>query len=79
MNLPDLKALDKIIALCRKRGVKEIQIGDVRIALGDEIPQSAYKAKKEASLPIADPLSDPEALTEEQALFYSVQSAEGSN
>ncbi len=71
MDLPNLKDLAKVIALCRKEGVEEIQIGDVRVKLGDK-PQSNYKRKKQMEGVDVDPLSDPEALTEEQLLFYSV-------
>lgn len=40
MTLPDLKALDKIIALCRKRGVKVIKIDNMELTLSDEAPST---------------------------------------
>lgn len=69
MNLPDLKQLDKIITLCRKRGVKTIKIDNVELTLSDDQPQSNYKKnqeKKESQGRI-----DSEELTEEQLIAWS--------
>lgn len=82
MDLPDLKQLDKVIALCRKRGVKSIKIDNVEITLSDTAP-AAYKrplhAQKQAattSIPLPEGIEQ-EQLTEEQLLFYSVQDVIG--
>lgn len=50
MSLPDLKELNKIIALCRKQGVKVIKIGEIELTLGEDTPKkprgkNAVKAK----------------------------------
>lgn len=78
MNLPDLKDLEKVIDLCRKKGVASITLGDVKLEIREEAPQSNYKKRKEKMELVgsADP-SDPYAnfpegtLTEEQLMFYS--------
>lgn len=69
MNLPDLKYLDKVIALCRKRGVSCIKIDNVEITLGDitspskapRKPKAAQEATSDTSRFETDTLS-PEAL-----------------
>jgi hypothetical protein len=80
MNLPDLKALDKIIALCRKRGVKVIKIDNIELTLSEEAPVSAYKQTKAAKKSAykltkeTDPMAgfESDSLTEDQLLFFSV-------
>ncbi len=48
MNLPDLEQLDKVIALCRKRGVRVIKIDNVEITLSEEAPpKQTRKSKKQ--------------------------------
>jgi hypothetical protein len=61
MNLPDLKQLDKVIALCRKRGVSEITVGDITLKLGAK----PSKAPKHEELPIED------TMTDEELMFWS--------
>jgi hypothetical protein len=61
MNLPDLKQLDKVIALCRKRGVSEITVGDITLKLGVK----PSKAPKHEELPMEEQVSD------EELLFWS--------
>ena len=70
MNLPDLKQLDKLIALCRKRGIKSVQIDNLKIELGDAPEQRSTKKAQAISQVEEDFESD--ALTDEQLLHWSV-------
>jgi len=75
MNLPDLKDLEKVIDLCRKKGVGSITIGEIKLELREEAPPSNYK-KRKANAQEPDPV-DPYSnfpagtLTEEQLMYYS--------
>ncbi len=80
MNLPDLKQLDKIIALCRKRGVKSIKIDNVELTLSEDVPTSKYKAAKAAKTPQGGgpDLFNTDELSSEELLFWSADApAEG--
>ncbi len=74
MTLPEIKQLDKIIALCRKRGVSEITVEGVTIKLGDA-PVKRNRQAKGPSKPFHqdDNRVETSELTPEQLLFYSVQ------
>lgn len=79
MNLPDLKQLEKVITLCRKKGVKSIKIDNVELTLADEVPVSNYKAKQTKSIDSVQSNIESDgwdSLTEEERLFYSVSSPE---
>lgn len=75
MNLPDLKHLDKIIALCRKRGVVCIKIDNVEITLGDVVsatPSRRSKSAKAASTPQSDTTPfESDTLSPEALLMWS--------
>lgn len=80
MNLPDLKQLDKIIGLCRKRGVKSIKIDNVELTLSDDAPIKNVRSSKTSSKTHESPTGnelETSELTEEQLLFYSVQDIPG--
>lgn len=75
IKIPDLKDLERVIELCRKKGVSSITLGDVRLEIREEAPKSNYKKRKENELehnPI-DPYANfpTDNLTEEQLMFYS--------
>lgn len=75
MQLPDLKELDKLIALCRKRGITTVKIGELQLTLSDEAPESKYKRAKatnQATVSYPDTQFESDALTEEELMFYSV-------
>lgn len=72
MQLPDLKALDKIIALCRKRGVKSIKIDNVELTLAESAPVSTYKKKAPSLTPQPDSAFETDTLSPEEMLFWSV-------
>lgn len=70
MNIPDLKQLDKLVQLCRKRGVKVIKIDNMELTLSDEAPT---KSKKKQELPAGTPsIFESDSLTDEQLLQWSV-------
>lgn len=75
MTLPDLKDLGKVLDLCRKKGVKAIQLGELRIELG-ELPEKQTSSINEAQENPIDP-ANPYAnfpqgnLTPDQLIYYS--------
>jgi len=77
IQLPDLKDLEKVIDLCRKKGVSSITLGEMRLEIREEAPPSAYKKRKQnQEFNEIDPIN-PYAnfpsteLTPEQLMFYS--------
>lgn len=81
MQLPDLKELAKFIDLCRRKGVSSIAIGELKMDLRPEAPESPYKRKKQTLEPHTDDESNPYRnfpdgiLSNEQLLFYSAGGA----
>ena len=76
MDLPDLKKLNKIIALCRKQGVETIDLNGIKITLGSP----PVKAKNTKALKIESNVKDQEQafqadgwddLSEEDRLLWS--------
>jgi len=80
MSLPDLKELNKLITLCRKRGVDYIKAGDLELQLNGD-PFTLKKARKRKGRPQAESqeeISEPgsiesDGLTDDQKLFWSAQ------
>lgn len=73
----DLKQLDQLIKLCRKRGVTSVKIGDVELHLNQDQPQprrqvSAKAKADQAYSPVSDMIESEQELSEEELLFYSV-------
>lgn len=66
IKYPD--SLDKIIDLCRKKGVETIKIEGIEIKLREDAPLSNYKRKLE-SVPSSEKPEKP--LTEEDWLLWS--------
>ena len=62
--IKDLGDLDKLLKLCRKRGVTELKLGGVELKLGD------LPAPKGSSEEAEDP-ETPDAPTLEQLAFFS--------
>ena len=75
MNLADLKELDRVIALCRKRGVKSIKIDNVELTLSEDAPApQRRKSRKAVALPEIeeqDPSFDSDMPSEMELLFAS--------
>lgn len=72
MSLPELKQLDKIIALCRKRGVSEITVDGVTIKLGDA-PIKRSRQTIAAQKYHEDGEIETSELSQEDMLFWSAQ------
>lgn len=78
MNLPDLKQLDKVIALCRKRGVKSIKIDNVELTLSEDAPAKQTRKNKKSNTKEAEQVSatvdtafESDSPTEDELLFWS--------
>lgn len=71
MEVKNHADLEKILTLCRKKGVETIKIGDVTVQFGHSEPVSRYKKKQESSEASAD------QYTEEDMLFWSSVPQEG--
>lgn len=76
MNLPDLKALDKLIQLCRKRGIKTVKMGELELTLSEDAPekQTRKPAKNGFTASVESDSGDPEvfdALSDQEKLFWS--------
>lgn len=71
----DLKDLEKILKLCRKQGVTEIEVGGLKLKLGD-LPQR-QSTRQDQTQDDNDEIADPFAnfpdgiLTPEQLAYYS--------
>ena len=76
MDLPDIKDLGKVIDLCRKKGVKTFQIGELKFELGEDPAPRRTFTSNETEKPEIDP-NDPWAqfpageLSNEQLAYYS--------
>lgn len=60
--IKDLAELKKLLALCRKQGVKEIKCGEISVVLGD-LPRAGGDDEEEEK---------PMGLTDEQLTYFSV-------
>lgn len=74
MDIKTPRDLDKILVICRKRGVQSISIGNISINLSAEAPKSTYLKKKALT---AEPIPSP--YTDEQILYWSAQGGEVAN
>lgn len=73
MQIPDLKQLDKLIALCRKRGVKTVKIDNMELTLSDEVPEPPKTRKSATTAPQTIPDTfQSDAISDEEMLFWSV-------
>lgn len=73
MTLPDLKELDKLIALCRKRGISTIKLGEMELTLSEEAPKPTSRKPRNLSteLPITSAPYNSDSPTEEELLYWS--------
>lgn len=77
MEIKDLKALQKVITLCRKTGVQSIKIDNIEFHLGEEPIKHTNSQSKEAPTAITpggiteNTKIITDELTAEQLLFYS--------
>lgn len=64
MKIDSLDDLEKLIALCRRKGLSKIEVDGLKVELG-EAPKSFYKRKQFDEKAVTKPL------TEEQVLYWS--------
>lgn len=69
--IKDLKELERLLKLCRKQGVTEIELGEVKLKLGD-LPFNSPQSRT-AEEEIIDPYKNfpTGELTPDQLAFYS--------
>lgn len=70
MKLESIKDLKDVIALCRKTGVKSIEIDGVKLELNESVP--VRKSRTESASSESDEIQS-DSPTEEQMLFWSTQ------
>lgn len=85
MELPDLKQLTKLIALCRKQGVSHVKLGEFEITLSGSQPTKKSRRYNRKPLMGSSILSDQESeaddeiesdeLSAESLLLWSVGNA----
>lgn len=74
MKLDSLKDLEKLIKLCRRLGVDNIETNDIKLKLGTQ-PVKSYRPRRIAQLgEISEniQIQTPDMPTPEDLLFYSV-------
>ncbi len=77
MELKSLKELDKLMLLCRKRGVKAIKIDNIEFTIEIDEPVHSHIASALPEIYTPGGISEstkietPDILTDEQLLFYS--------
>lgn len=82
MTINSLKELDKLMLLCKKRGIEKIKIDNIEFTIDATTEPKEYIAPLAATLPgVFDPtqgirvdapdIRTPDQLTEEQLLYYS--------
>lgn len=78
MKIDSIKDLDRILVLCRKRGVRSIKIDNVEFQLDDSMPQESKSRNTSKVTPTYAPggiTEDTKITTEtlegDQLLFYS--------
>lgn len=71
--IQNLKDLEKLLKLCRKQGVTELDLGEVKFKLGDLPYEPSSIQQNLADDPAEDPYKNfPQGqLTPEQLIFYS--------
>ena len=64
--IKDLSELDKLLKLCRKRGVTDLKLGDIELKLGALPERKGQQSEEEGDEP-----EMPDALSPEQMVFFS--------
>lgn len=80
MKIESIKDLDKVIALCRKRGIRAIKIDNIEFQLDDAAPKATRHVDTTPTIPAYAPggitadtkIDMPDELTPEQLLNWSV-------
>jgi hypothetical protein len=83
LKVDTLKDLKKVIQLCRETGVDIIKVDGIELVLGSQPVQKAVKRSISPTETFPGnvgpdtPIHTPDALTDEQMLFYSAPNAAG--
>ena len=77
MKIETIKDLDKLMQLCRKRGISAIEVDNIKFNLGVEpVAQKQPQYSPQPQMPTYSPggitPDTTDGLTEDQLLFYSV-------
>lgn len=84
MTIQSIKELDKLMQLCRKRGVRSIKIDNIEFYIETE-SEAPTKAMTELAPDVFDPgtippptkIDTPDELSEEQLLMWSSAPSQG--
>lgn len=68
MEFANLKDLEELFALCRKKGIQSLKLGDVEVVLGDEPQKRSYRKAREAS---DTDVTSEGGLTDQELLMWS--------
>lgn len=78
MKIENLRDLDKLMQLCKKRGVEKLKIDNIEFTIDitpTEAPRAARTTKDinpfDPTSPITEDIKTPDQLSAEQLLFYS--------
>lgn len=71
MGIPNLKELDRLIALCRKRGVKTVKIDNIELTLGEPVFKPSKTKKSTTSSTFNPELIQTDNLSSDELLFWS--------
>lgn len=71
MIIKDLTDLDKLISLCRKRGIKAVKVGDLELTLGEPEPKVKRKPRKAAAATQEAEDIESDGPTSDDMLFWS--------
>lgn len=64
--IKDLSELDKLLKLCRKRGVTDLKLGDIELKLGALPERKGQETHDESDEP-----EMPDALSPDEMIFFS--------
>lgn len=88
MTINSLKELDKLMLLCKKRGIKAIKIDNIEFAIEEVVLSTATKSTSKmpfvapdlitgsfdpGTISVNDKIDMPDELTQEQLMFFSAQ------
>lgn len=71
MKIDSVRQLDRLMAVCRKRGVTAIKIDGIEFTLTEELPQRPLRRSTMLQDASNSPIETPDTLSQEDLLFYS--------
>lgn len=73
-SLPNLKELDKLIALCRRRGISSIEFNGLKLTLGDPVKKVSRRPRNASQSPnnkMPEPEIGSDLPSHDELLFWS--------